>query len=1198
MEQRPTNDRTSAPRFRLEAELGAGATGRVHRGVLVEGYEAWPAGLPVAVKYLHPHLENDPRARARFEAEGRAGSAVRHPGVVHVLGSGLDARGRFLVLPFVPGETLRALLEREGAAPEPLVRRVGLSLAGGLAALHAAGFVHGDVKPENVRLDAEGNAVLLDLGFARPIAAKPDASIAPRAGSLPYVAPEVAQGGAGGPESDVFALGVVIYELATGVHPFAAEASRGARPRPHGSLERSGSSGQIARTALSAPDADRLIAAIVTARFVPPSRSVPQISPFLDRNLEEALRRDPARRPDAAEFAARLREEESGTWWRGEVEFAAGARRSTAGETDATSLTPLVGRARELELLLSAWERSAESPQSAWIRGPAGAGKTRLVLEFTTRVRTSGDPPLVLFGRSRALEQDRPCKPILRMLERYLRLAPGAKPGARDRAELSGLVPPGHVDTLLRALDADNTEESGAALPLALGEWIAALARRGRLVVHVDDVQWSGVGTLESIARAAENLRGGRALFLLGQRDDSPVRSAAALESLRARLASLGGEPVDLKLAPLGVAEVQELVERTFHHTAPRLKLSEVLLQRSRGNPGILAEILRGLLEKGSAVDHMDGTGLVLSIEPDELPLPSSVRAAIVESYKRLSTNERSWLRRLAVVGGRIEVDFLLRAFPDARRVELDALLARLVRAGWLAPSGSRYRFARPALREAVYRALSREQRLRLHAAAAEALVPAEGVPSTLEEDFQRTFHLHAAEDDERLLSVLPPLLLRLLKNGQTQRVHPLAQWGLEAVDRRAPSEDRERLRIELLEAAADAADRLGMREDQRAALDRLSDSAFDAETDPLSAGRVYLLHARFATSTGQYGLARGLLRNAVELFERAKAERELSESQRRLALVQAHVGELDEARELAKRSREHAATPPQEALAHLAQGVVDVLEDRVEPAMEHANRAIDILRADREHARPGIFGTAYLLRARIYRSSGEPGRALASAARAVRLAREAGERRLEAEALARLGQLHLDVDRVVEAEAQLREALRVAEEIEDRRGQALARTFLGILLWENDDPAAAAMLERAAALSDEMGLNRITALVSGVRARIALLQARDHSAALLWSASAEDLVRRFGAELADRIVILGTRALVLETAGLVDEARSIERALYERLERENARVRSPLLRLRQSRAGQRLLEAVLTAEGPLYPRVRIDEGPAASPGS
>jgi hypothetical protein len=81
----------------------------------------------------------------------------------------------------------------------------------------------------------------------------------------------------------------------------------------------------------------------------------------------------------------------------------------------------------------------------------------------------------------------------------------------------------------------------------------------------------------------------------------------------------------------------------------------------------------------------------------------------------------------------------------------------------------------------------------------------------------------------------------------------------------------------------------------------------------------------------------------------------------------------------------------------------------------------------------------------------------------------------------------------------------------------------------------------------------------------------------------------RYGAEFADRIVILDTRALVLETSEMVDEARAIERALYDRLERENARVRSPLLRSRQGRAGERMLRAVLSAEGPLYPRARIE---------
>src|SRR5205085_12180760 len=88
VEQRPTNERGAAPRFRLEAEIGAGATGRVHRATLLEPLDACPAGTAVAVKYLHAHLEGDARALARFDAEARAGTAVRHPGVVRVLATG------------------------------------------------------------------------------------------------------------------------------------------------------------------------------------------------------------------------------------------------------------------------------------------------------------------------------------------------------------------------------------------------------------------------------------------------------------------------------------------------------------------------------------------------------------------------------------------------------------------------------------------------------------------------------------------------------------------------------------------------------------------------------------------------------------------------------------------------------------------------------------------------------------------------------------------------------------------------------------------------------------------------------------------------------------------------------------------------------------------------------------------------------
>ena len=1182
---------TSTPRFKIDRELGLGTTGRVFHAVLLEPFDALPAGASVAVKYLRPELEEDPRSRRAFEDEAEAGLTVRHPGIVNVMAEGEDARGRFLVLRYVTGHTLREILERDKSPlPEPIVRGIARDVAGGLAALHDAGYLHGDIKPENIRLDADGRAVLLDLGFARRAVDHASRAVAPRPGSLPYIAPEQARGESGTIQSDVFALGVVLYELATMSHPFSGGRGRRASDGP-------GSSGLVSRAALDSPDADRLIAAIATARYVPASRHVPQLSPFLDRVLEDALQRDPARRPTSSELGLRFVEQETGSWWRGEIGFDAGARRGGTGESDARHRTPLVGREVEMENLLAAYDAAVRAPRtpadaggSVWVVGPAGSGKSRLVNEFASRVRTSSTPPLYLYGRCRELEEERPAGPFLRMLERYLRLPPSVPPKEREREELMALVPPRTAETLMLALDPKAGRGAPQSVPLALATWLVALARRMPLIVHLDDASWAGSVSLAVLAHVAEELAGTPMLVVACLREGEKPRDPVALDAVRERLAARGRART-LTLAPLDEEAVLVLVRALFHHSVPRLRLAHVLWQRSRGNPGLVVELLRGLISRGEARPSgpEEDSPLELTVSPEDLPLPGSLRRAIADSYKALPPLDRAWLRRLAVVGGRIETDFLARAFPSEKRGEIDAMLLRLSRSGWLAASGARWRFARPALREAVYRSLTRDQRLKLHAQAAAALAPADGEVPTLEDAFQRAFHLRAAEDHAVLLSVLPELLQRLLTSGQPQRVHATSQWGLEAITKLPRSAENDRLRIQLLEAAADAADRLGIREDQRAVLDRLADLEFDPDVDPVSVGRVYLLHGRYAVSTGQYGLARGMLRNAVDMFARAKQNRERSEAMRRLSLVQSHVGELVEARKLAKESLAISQSEPQKALAHLALGVIDVLEDRSEPAMENADAALSILRSDPSYGLPGILAAAYLLRARIYRSSGTPARALASASRAVRLARVAGERRLEAEAMARLGGLLLDVDQPEEAEARLREALLLASEIEDRRGQALARLFLGILLWENADPEASSMLQRAADLAVEMGLNRLEALAAAIRSRI-FREAGDLPAALEWSARATTLLDRFGAELADRIAITGTRVLVLSTAGESAAARELEEDLRTRLRRENGRIRSPLLRMRHKRSAERLLEAVLSPDGPVYPRAHLDE--------
>ncbi|MEE8469473.1 MAG: protein kinase, partial [Planctomycetota bacterium] len=925
------------PKFEFDRELGRGTTGRVRLARLTEPFAGLPAGAEVAVKELRRSAD-DPRAREAFAREARAGRATEHPHLVRVLHEGEGRDGPYLLMQYVPGRSLRQALLEHGRMPEPQVRSVIRQVAAGLGALHAAGWSHGDVKPENVRLDARGGAVLLDLGFARPTG-EDCADPAPRAGSLHYLSPEQARGAQAGPASDVYALGVMLHELATGEHPF--------QPSGDGSASGHGSaSGERQVSGDGAASAERWLAAIRAGGQVTPSHRVPRLSPFFDALTRACLESKPDRRPSAATLALILDQGEAGTWWRWRIAFDSDSRRDTVARPGSSSI-PFVGRDRELAQLGDLFEQARARDGgggAAWLEGVEGSGKSRLVSEFVHRVRRSDDPPLYLYGRCTESDEDRPGQPIRRLLQRWLHLPRYQGVGPRERELLAELVPAEVCQSLVTSLEPEGLSTSPMAEAAALAEWLVRLGTSDPLIVFLDDLTFAGEVTLEILGQVAARLRGSRTLLLLGLRWGTPARSPVIMENLRARLAT-HVPTATLALPALDQAAVLELVEELFHHTTPRLRLARALHERSAGSPGVIAEMVRGLRARGQARPHRDEQYLELLISPDELPLPRSVGRLIADRYQELPAPQRLWLQRLAVVGGNLESAFLLRAFPATTPAQLDLVLTTLVDEGWLTPAGNHYRFARPAQREAVLRGLSTERRMRIHAAAANALQELTRERPSVGLAFQRAYHLHAAGKNLELSEVILPLVARARESGHPSRVHTLATWGLEAIEALAAGPERERQRLELLEAAADAADRLGRRAQQRGFLDRLSDLEIDAESMPRDVGRVYLLHGRYAANTGQYGLSRAMLRNAVLLFRRADDRRLECAATLRLAYVQGHVGEVTEAQRLADQAFELAADDVQRARAHLARAVVAIVSDQFERALRNIDRAMALLR-------------------------------------------------------------------------------------------------------------------------------------------------------------------------------------------------------------------------------------------------------------
>ena len=219
----PTAPPETIRQYRIEGKLGEGAGGAVYR--------AFDTHLrrPVVVKLLHRGGADDPTARLLEEA--RLASSIDHPNVCAVYEAG-EVEGRpYLVMQYVPGRTLQDLLA-DGPLSEPLALSLGVQIADGLAAAHRHGVLHRDLKPSNVMVTDEGLAKVLDFGLARRTSVAPDAPatrargrgdiVSSRFGTTAYMAPEQFATRRSTEQSDVWALGVVLYQMATGQHPFWA----------------------------------------------------------------------------------------------------------------------------------------------------------------------------------------------------------------------------------------------------------------------------------------------------------------------------------------------------------------------------------------------------------------------------------------------------------------------------------------------------------------------------------------------------------------------------------------------------------------------------------------------------------------------------------------------------------------------------------------------------------------------------------------------------------------------------------------------------------------------------------------------------------------------------------------------------------------------------------------------------------------
>jgi serine/threonine-protein kinase len=260
-------------KYTLESSLGEGGMAAVFRSHHPQ------FDRPVAIKILPPTVGQDAGFRARFEREGRTIAGLNHPNIIRVYDID-EADGLFyMVMDLLPGGTLEARL-REGALDRKWSTDVTLKMAEALDYAHARGVIHRDIKPSNILLDADGAPVLADFGIAKLVRNESDPNLTAAGmvmGTPAYMAPEQLTGQAPDARSDIYSLGVVLYQLLTGHAPFTG-------------------------------DTTAVISGHLTRQPQPPRERVPDLPPALDAVVLQALAKQPEHRfRSAGVFAQALR---------------------------------------------------------------------------------------------------------------------------------------------------------------------------------------------------------------------------------------------------------------------------------------------------------------------------------------------------------------------------------------------------------------------------------------------------------------------------------------------------------------------------------------------------------------------------------------------------------------------------------------------------------------------------------------------------------------------------------------------------------------------------------------------------------------------------------------------------------------------------------------------------------------------------
>ncbi|MDD3827995.1 MAG: AAA family ATPase [Anaerolineae bacterium] len=703
-------------RYRLLAELGQGGMGTV--------YSAHDDLLDrdVAVKVLS-EAGLGQQARARLLAEAKAAARLNHPNIVSVYDAGEAAGLPYIVMELVEGQSLHE------APPRDLdeILSVARQICAALEHAHGQGIVHRDLKPENVsvargtRPGTTGQVKLMDFGLAHSLSGRATVG-GDLLGTVYYLAPEQVLGQQVDGRADLYALGVMLYEMVSGRLPFEGD------------------------------DPLAVLSQHLHASVVPPSTFRPDLPPRLEAVILRLLAKEPGDRyPSAADLLAELESIDQPA----DAPGAAVPARPVASVSLLEQLNRgrLVGRRTELAELRGLWNRARQGQgQLVLLSGEPGVGKTRLANEAMIVARLDG--AAVLEGGCYEYEMAVPYLPFVEALrgwvhrqeEHVLR----QHLGGGTAAELARLAP--EIQARLGRLEASAPlppQEERLRLFDHLARFLQGLAAERGLLLFLDDLHWADQGSLLLLRYLLRALRHDRALILAAYRevelDRAHPLAAALVEWNRDRLA------VRIPLARLGRNETATLLAALFGAEQVTDEFAEAIYRETEGNPFFVEEVVKALVEQGQIYRE---EGRWQRLEIGEMSIPQSVKEAIGRRLSRLNEDCLDVLYAAAPLGKSFsfrELEAVTASGEDALLDAVDeALGAQILRDA----GDESFAFTHDKIREVLYNELNPVRRRRTHQRIGEALERLyAGEPRTHVEDL--AYHFTESGDHARALRYL-----------------------------------------------------------------------------------------------------------------------------------------------------------------------------------------------------------------------------------------------------------------------------------------------------------------------------------------------------------------------------------------------------------------------------------------------------------